>query len=361
MSRAMRAGGRRAMASGVGATASSRGAATSVTSSLVRSEMMVATRTRKGSRVREILVTANASAPRPTKRAIRERAEDIRRGLRVPAPSLRAVRLTSPAYPFPAQNPLGGSAVKTVFAVLVAASSAALSAQPVREPGAYAPAGTPLQLGLAGYAKVLCSAVFVSGRDPAEAFFNSGSFFLPEDARDGVTYKLDREEKLARVTRGSITREARFHGDQGCIIESQERPGIFFEPGPVRTTLPAAMSQPWPMGDLPSKDPLPPGIDKAGLDRAVQAAFANPEGLTAALVVVYKGRLVAERYGPGIDKDTQLESWSMGKSITATLLGLLVKDGTYRVEDPAPVPEWQKDQDPRGRIRILDLLRMSSG
>jgi CubicO group peptidase (beta-lactamase class C family) len=44
---------------------------------------------------------------------------------------------------------------------------------------------------------------------------------------------------------------------------------------------------------------------------------------------------------PGFTKDTQLESWSMGKSLTATLFALLVKDGTYTLEQPAPVPEWK--------------------
>jgi CubicO group peptidase (beta-lactamase class C family) len=51
----------------------------------------------------------------------------------------------------------------------------------------------------------------------------------------------------------------------------------------------------------------------------------------------------------------------MGKSITATLFGLLVKDGTYTLEQPAPVPEWRAADDPRRKIRNMDLLRMSSG
>jgi CubicO group peptidase (beta-lactamase class C family) len=64
----------------------------------------------------------------------------------------------------------------------------------------------------------------------------------------------------------------------------------------------------------------------------------------------------------GITKDTQLESWSMGKSITATLFALLVKDGTYTIEQPAPVDLWhQVAGDPRAKIRNMDLLRMSSG
>src|SRR5271165_6365997 len=83
------------------------------------------------------------------------------------------------------------------------------------------PVGTPVELGLAGYAKVLCSAVFVSSRDPDEAFRNSGFFMMPADQRDGITYAVDREKKLVRTTRGAITRTAKFYGDQGCIIQSE--------------------------------------------------------------------------------------------------------------------------------------------
>ena len=121
------------------------------------------------------------------------------------------------------------------------------------------------------------------------------------------------------------------------------------------------LTQPWPMGDRPDTAPMPPGIDEAKLDAAVDAAFADPAALTAAFLVLYKGRIVAERYMPGITRDTQLESWSMGKSITATLFGLLVKDGTYTLEQPAPVPLWQSPDDPRAKIRIIDLLQDERG
>ena len=94
---------------------------------------------------------------------------------------------------------------------------------------------------------------------------------------------------------------------------------------------------------------------------AADAAFADPAAMTAAFLVVHKGRIVAERYAPGITRDTQLESWSMGKSLAATLFALLVKDGTYTLEQPAPVPLWRAPGDPRGTIRNIDLLRMSAG
>ena len=58
---------------------------------------------------------------------------------------------------------------------------------------------------------------------------------------------------------------------------------------------------------------------------------------------------------------TPLESWSMGKSLSATLMGVLIRQGVYDLWEPAPVPEWQGEGDPRAEIRIADLLHMSSG
>ena len=224
-----------------------------------------------------------------------------------------------------------------------------------------APQGTHLENGLAGYAKILCSGVFVSERAPEDVARGSAYFFVPRDQQGDVTWTIDRTAKLARASVGEITREARFHGDQGCIIENPASPGLKFTPVPVRTTLPDPMSQPWPMGDRTDVSPADGGPDHRVLDAAADAAFADPAAMTAAFLVVHKGRIVAERYAPGITKDTQLESWSMGKSLAATLFALLVKDGTYTLEQPAPVPLWQRPGDPRTAIRNIDLLRMSAG
>ena len=83
--------------------------------------------------------------------------------------------------------------------------------------------------------------------------------------------------------------------------------------------------------------------------------------MTAAFVVTWRGRIIAERYAPGITSHTPLESWSMGKSVTAALMGVLIARGDYALSQPAPVPEWQSPGDPRAKIRIADLLHMSSG
>jgi CubicO group peptidase (beta-lactamase class C family) len=95
--------------------------------------------------------------------------------------------------------------------------------------------------------------------------------------------------------------------------------------------------------------------------QALDAAFEPVSGKTAAFVVTWKGHLIGERYDAGIDYRTPLESWSMGKSLSATIMGILIRQGIYDLWQPAPIPEWQQPGDPRAKIRIADILHMSSG
>ncbi len=228
--------------------------------------------------------------------------------------------------------------------------------------GGFSPRETPLTLGAAAYAKILCSAVFVSGRDEAEARRNSAFFLTPEADRPHVTTVVDRDRQVVRATvRGVVTRSAGFYGDQGCVIHPEGTESVLFTPTPVTTTLPDPRTQPWPMGDALPDTPWPADLDKRAIDAAVQVAFSDPEALTAGMLVLHKGRIVAERYDLGTTADTQLESWSMGKSLTATLVGLLIQQGALSLEAPAPVAAWQRPGDPRRGITLSHLLRMSSG
>ena len=225
------------------------------------------------------------------------------------------------------------------------------------------PPDNPDSWKVAGTAKVLCSAIFVSHRDPEEARAHVADYFLREKLDSLTNVEIDRTRKLVRLTLANrITREAKLYGDQGCIIHQPGKDSVFFRPVPVESRLPDAATTPWPMGDLMPSGPPPAGLDTTKLREAVDSAFAHPDGLTAGFLVVYQGRIVAERYANGADRNMQLESWSMGKSITGTLIGILIQQGAFKLEDPAPVPEWHKrPDDPRAKIRIIDLLRMSSG
>ena len=91
--------------------------------------------------------------------------------------------------------------------------------------------------------------------------------------------------------------------------------------------------------------------------------FTNREGMgeTRALLVLRDGQPLYEAYAPGYGPDSKLISWSMAKSITAVLIGILVSDGRLVLDDPAPVPAWQRPGDPRGSITLRQLLNMASG
>ncbi len=173
---------------------------------------------------------------------------------------------------------------------------------------------------------------------------------------------IDRVNKAVHVTLpNGVTRTAKYLGSQGCVTFPIGKSAMNFKPVVVKSRLPDPATQLWPMGDMLPQDPLPTEIDAEKLKAAVNAAFQPAEVLTAAFVVTWKGHLIAERYAEGVTAQTPLESWSMGKSVTATLFGILVKDGVYDLDQPAPIPEWQTPGDPRAKIRIADLLHMSSG
>ena len=212
------------------------------------------------------------------------------------------------------------------------------------------PPGDRFQHEAAGYARVMCNAVFLTGLDLDFATENVGFFTAPYESRAKLGKPVvDRAARTVRV-RGETAKD---FGSQGCVNLP-----IHFKPVTVPKHVDRA--QRWPMGDADSQDPDPAGLDAAKVKQAVDAAF-DPAGLTAAFVVVWKGRIVGERYAANIQPRAPLESWSMGKSLTATLLATLIRRGDYKLDQPAPIPEWQKPGDPRAKIRIEDLLHMSSG
>ncbi|MFY9782467.1 MAG: serine hydrolase [Acidimicrobiales bacterium] len=108
------------------------------------------------------------------------------------------------------------------------------------------------------------------------------------------------------------------------------------------------------------------------LEAVVDEAFTNDElAITNAVVVIQGGRVLVERYAgvreffdrppEAIDASSPLLSWSMAKSMLHMIIGTLVDDGLLNPFAPAPVPEWRDEGDPRGAIRLRDLLAMRDG
>lgn len=225
------------------------------------------------------------------------------------------------------------------------------------------PPGDPLEHATAGFAKILCSAVFLTGLDPADAAENVGFFTSPREERAAVTdTAIDRARQRVSLTLPSgVVRVAQRYGSQGCIALPIGEDSVFFTPSLVRPRLPDAAITPWPMGDASDGSPWPAELDSARITEAIDAIFGPPEAMTLGVVVTHRGRIIGERYGEGIGLQTPLESWSMGKSVVGTMLGVLIQQGAYELWQPAPIPEWQNEGDPRQAIRIGDIMRMSSG
>ena len=224
------------------------------------------------------------------------------------------------------------------------------------------PPGDPMEHHTMGFARTLCSAVFVTGLDSDFAAESVGYFTGPYEYRSVVVDReVDFENKIVHLTmENGVVRSAKYIGDLGCVPLPKGETDPYFEPVDIVSSLPDPATTPWPMGDVLGDDPIAPEIDGDKLAQAVDAAF-EPGAMTAAFVVTHKGRIIAERYADGIDMHTPLESWSMAKSLSATLMGVLIQQGVYQLWQPAPIPEWQEEADPRRAIRIADILRMSSG
>jgi len=131
----------------------------------------------------------------------------------------------------------------------------------------------------------------------------------------------------------------------------------------LQAMAPDLDASPWPMGDRGAID-RPMG-DVPALRETVAKAFDRRSygqgSETTAVVVVHAGRIVAERYRPDLNMHSSQRTWSVGKSLAATVIGAAVQQGLIDVDAPTPVPEWKAAGDPRGRITTDQLLRMASG
>lgn len=202
-----------------------------------------------------------------------------------------------------------------------------------------------------GYmAKIACSEIFLAKRDGAAVL--EGEFNDISPTLDRVRLKIDQN---ARVVSGSIL------GLGGAKTIYRDGYGCTLVRGKV-VELPALA----PVADKPLAEALRAtaaardDVDYEAIEAAFNSSFADPKAATRALLVVKDGAVIAERYAEGFTRDTPFLSWSVAKSVTATMVGAAVHQGFLDITAPAPVAEWANDRR-RAAITWNDLLQMQSG
>lgn len=220
-------------------------------------------------------------------------------------------------------------------------------------------------------AKIVCSNVFLAGRDPGDVLRRD----IQASGNPVLRFMRVSVEPDARLVRaglfGFIGRGlAVYRGGAGCaalpdgeFAHATGAAALALTPPPASAASPALAATTAFATSAASPDlPLWPDGDRVETDPALDRVISD-EGLAGpgvrAVVVVHRGKIVAERYGSGFSATTPLLGWSMTKTVTAGLIGLLVKDGRLGLEQSAGWPAAPGDG--RERIRIADLLAMSSG
>jgi CubicO group peptidase (beta-lactamase class C family) len=209
-------------------------------------------------------------------------------------------------------------------------------------------------------AKTTCSCVYLTGRS-LESVRKKELQMFP--GLSGAGIELNNQDSTVVASILWKKSKAIFRKGLGCILLA-ELPEDEVRNQKINLPPPPANQDSllWPTGNITS-DSLQPGVNDALIQKAIDNAFADidPEDPvhTHAVVVLYKGQIIGEKYAEGFNLHSKLMGWSMTKSITNALVGILVKEGKLNVHDPAPVVEWQHDE--RKEITLQDLLHASSG
>jgi CubicO group peptidase (beta-lactamase class C family) len=222
-------------------------------------------------------------------------------------------------------------------------------------------------------AVLMCNGLFTSDRTLEQVFEQELAYLRqPVGTPRGGDYVVDWERRTVAVGAPGATpvMRAAFRTGLGCVIMAPDQTFEDIESLPILDAPPPPgdpATIPWPDGDLITDDVLPEGVDATALAAASDWAFAreSPEQVTLSLIVVHRGRIIHERYAPGVDVTTKTRTWSTAKSIAVTLIGMLVDQGRLALDEPLGF-EWlppaaSPETDPRNAITLRHVLNMSSG
>lgn len=215
---------------------------------------------------------------------------------------------------------------------------------------------------ISGYsAKAMCSCAMVAGRNPEDIAKEELSFFPMNLSKAEANFQ---DSSATSSVFGMARRKAIYRKGLGCTLvveldETEVRDQNFAVAEPPKVNQDSIA---WPAGNL-NADSSFANVDIAKVNAALDEAFSEPgekkTRRTRAMLVVYNGKIIAERYAKGFTKDSWLIGWSMSKSITNAQVGVLIKQGKLSLEKPAPVEGW--DQDDRKQITLGHLMNANSG
>jgi len=219
----------------------------------------------------------------------------------------------------------------------------------------------------------MCNGLFTSHRTLENVFAQELAFLPnPVGTPRGGDYVIDEKRRAVAIgaAGGTPIMRAAFREGIGCVILAPDQTFEDIDSLPI-LELPPPPGDPatiaWPDGDHVADRSLPAGVDAAALQAASDWAFdrESPEQVTLSLLVVHNGRIIHERYAPGVDMTTRTRTWSTAKSIAVTLFGMLVDQGRMQLDAPLGF-DWlprasSPERDPRNAITLRHLLNMSSG
>lgn len=211
-------------------------------------------------------------------------------------------------------------------------------------------------------AKNMCSCVFVAGRDPKSVSAEELGKFPLSLAGYSI---IDGDSSVIASVFGVAKKKAVYREGLGCTLVNEiEEKLIRDQPAFALRLVNQPDSVPWPTGSA-KVNFVPDNILYPRLIKLMQEHVNNTnkkaQHEARALLVVYDGKLIAEQYAPGFNKHSKMLGWSMAKSITGAMIGLLVKQGKLEVDQRAPVPEWADPKDKRHAITLRNLLQQTSG
>ncbi len=217
-----------------------------------------------------------------------------------------------------------------------------------------------------GYsAKYICSGLFVSGFDLDKL---KQDFVAPTvtPLDTNWTVSVDHYNKSVTVGtkqfNGRYANTAHYREGLGCTLVHDENINTLDQQKPALLPKRIISQQPWPSGDGPISADIP-DLDYSAVNAAIKRSFIesdpnNPIN-TLAVAVVHQNKLIAEHYAEGVNNTTRLAGWSMTKSLSSALVGILYGLQSFDITKPAPVPEWQGTE--KEAITTADLLHMAAG